>query len=927
MSLTTVSGERYWCMGSGKVNIQLLSGVTVTVSALVVSSKPLDCDFILGMNGVKALKGVTVNSPNDVRFGVENKNELMAAMVQSEQVEVEEKDFKVSYSAETKKWTVTWKWGVDAGTPLLRNSVTEYHVPPSARPDYEKELCQWINDEWLVPYDVKLHGPVKGTIPLMAVTQHNKNKVRPVFDFRELNSYLDAHTAEADVCADKVREWRKRGQQVALLDLRKAYLQIHVHPSLWAYQTVVFRGKRYCLTRLGFGLNIAPLVLKKVLSTVLCWDTRIKQATSPYLDDILVDERVATATDVQNHLHRHGIVSKPAERVKKGARVLGMKVWEEQSCLVWKRDNSVCDLPEKLTRRTVFSLCGQLIGHLPVAGWLRPAASYLKRRVNALSSSWDEEVTDPTLRKILEETMAKVKSCDPARGRWDVDGDKATLWVDASTLALGAVLEVNGDVIEDACWLRRDECAHINLAELDAVVKGLNIAMCWKIKKLTLKTDSRTVYHWVVDTLSGRARVRTKAASEMLIRRRLETIKSIMDEYELLIDVVFVLSAENKADALTRVPKRWLGPDNEDVEVCGAGDAMMSDQDIARIHATSGHPGIRRTLYFCKRVAPAVRRRDVRSVVLGCRECQSIDPAPERWEKGNIGVSDTWGRISMDVCHVGNSHYLTLIDCGPTRYAIWRRIRRQDTASVVEQLESVFFERGAPKELLTDNAASFRSSEFEQFAIRWGVRVRYRCAHVPSGNGISERCHRTIKTILARSGCSVAEAVYRYNTMPQGSDASSAPANKIFRYEVRLRGIDRVEEHDQSTEFPQRFSIGDRVWILHPSRRCDARSSLGTITRITSAQNVEVDGMPRHVRDLRLARSEPAIAQEPAVRDEMNDNDDDGMVIYVQNPERGQVRDFHSSNSEEEGSPGRELPRRGSRVRRQTRPYQYGDPP
>lgn len=121
----------------------------------------------------------------------------------------------------------------------------------------------------MVPYNERVHGPVKGTIPLMAVVQQNKKKVRPVLDFRELNSYVDAHTAEADVCVEKLREWRRRGQKVALMDLRKAYLQIHVHPSLWSCQTVVFRGQRYCLTRLGFGLNIAPLVLKKVLGTVL----------------------------------------------------------------------------------------------------------------------------------------------------------------------------------------------------------------------------------------------------------------------------------------------------------------------------------------------------------------------------------------------------------------------------------------------------------------------------------------------------------------------------------------------------------------------------------------------------------------------------------------------------------------------------------
>ena len=43
-------------------------------------------------------------------------------------------------------------------------------------------------------------------IPLMAVLQANKQKVCPVMDYQELDKYVDAHTANADVCAQKLRE-------------------------------------------------------------------------------------------------------------------------------------------------------------------------------------------------------------------------------------------------------------------------------------------------------------------------------------------------------------------------------------------------------------------------------------------------------------------------------------------------------------------------------------------------------------------------------------------------------------------------------------------------------------------------------------------------------------------------------------------------
>ena len=78
---------------------------------------------------------------------------------------------------------------------------------------------------------------------------------------------------------------------------------------------------------------------------------------------------------------------------------------------------------------------------------------------------------------------------------------------------------------------------------------------------------------------------------------------------------------------------------------------------------------------------------------------------------------------------------------------------------MIQQLELVFFERGAPVKLLTDNEPAFRSCAFTQFAERWALRVRFRCAYVASGKVVAERCHRSVKRITARKHCTIAEAV------------------------------------------------------------------------------------------------------------------------------------------------------------------------
>ena len=138
----------------------------------------------------------------------------------------------------------------------------------------------------------------------------------------------------------------------------------------------------------------------------------------------------------------------------------------------------------------------------------------------------------------------------------------------------------------------------------------------------------------------------------------------------------------------------------------------------------------------------------------------------------------------MDITHYGAHHFLMLTDCGRSRFSIWRQLARQDAASVIRQLETVFFEHGPPHELLTDNDTDFWSREFRAFANDWGVNL-FRCAYVPAGNGIAEQCHRSVKRIATRMHCLIQEAVYWHNITPRDSvSPPTAPANKIYRYEV-----------------------------------------------------------------------------------------------------------------------------------------------
>ena len=82
----------------------------------------------------------------------------------------------------------------------------------------------WLNNGWLLPYPEEELSPPNGLIPLIVVFEQNKSKVNPVLDFCELKGHVDAYMAHTDMCVQKLREWRKKGSNVLVLNLQRTYL-------------------------------------------------------------------------------------------------------------------------------------------------------------------------------------------------------------------------------------------------------------------------------------------------------------------------------------------------------------------------------------------------------------------------------------------------------------------------------------------------------------------------------------------------------------------------------------------------------------------------------------------------------------------------------------------------------------------------------
>ena len=137
-----------------------------------------------------------------------------------------------------------------------------------------------------------------------------------------------------------------------------------------------------------------------------------------------------------------------------------------------------------------------------------------------MTEGWDDPIKNGDLCRAIADAARRLASSDPVGGPWNVDANVGfQVWVDASSIVIGVMLEGPNGVVEDASWLRGtgelDE--HINLAELDAIIRGINLLIQWRGCQATIYCDSQTATSWVQDCLSGVARLCTKASSEAFI--------------------------------------------------------------------------------------------------------------------------------------------------------------------------------------------------------------------------------------------------------------------------------------------------------------------------------------------------------------------------------------------------------------------------
>ncbi len=298
--------------------------------------------------------------------------------------------------------------------------------------------------------------------------------------------------------------------------------------------------------------------------------------------------------------------------------------------------------------------------------------------------------------------------------------------------------------MEDASWLKgKHDSSHINLGELDAVLKGINLASKWAVKELTLATDSATVFGWLRSIVHGTHNVRTKALSELLIRRRLDILREAIVQEGLIVKPMLVRSRDNKADVLSRIPAQWARRINmhrdEDAPAAAAGHVVppIDEAQVIRDIHDRHHFGVERTLGLVREaLGEAVTKDAVKKVVGNCVRCARYCPAvTHRWRRGTLHVSEVWSQLAVDVTHVSTQVYLSVVYVA-SRFAVWYRLANESAHEVASSLRHLFAVMGPPDSIFSDNGTVFRSMQVANLLSEWDVQHDFSCAYQPQGNGV-----------------------------------------------------------------------------------------------------------------------------------------------------------------------------------------------
>ncbi|GFW76023.1 transposon Tf2-11 polyprotein [Trichonephila clavipes] len=228
--------------------------------------------------------------------------------------------------------------------------------------------------------------------------------------------------------------------------------------------------------------------------------------------------------------------------------------------------------------------------------------------------------------------------------------------------------------------------------------------------------------------------------------------------------------------------------------------------------------------------------RNVVRYVMHCRECQRRKSVPQRPPGRLVPIPPAiapFHRIGIDLlgrfpksAH-GNKWIIVCTDYS-TRYAITKALPTAEVAEIAKfLLEEIVLRHGAPRVIITDRGAVFRSRLVSSLVDLCNIDHRFTTAYHPQTNGLTERFNKTLADMLSmyvdveqKNWDEILPFVtFAYNTAKQETTAARAEESRQLARVHTLRAQDKDRRRYDSKHQMVSYSPGDLVWIYTPVRK------------------------------------------------------------------------------------------------------------
>ncbi len=256
---------------------------------------------------------------------------------------------------------------------------------------------------------------------------------------------------------------------------------------------------------------------------------------------------------------------------------------------------------------------------------------------------------------------------------------------------------------------------------------------------------------------------------------------------------------------------------------------------------------------------------DIMETCQQCTSCAEHQRLPQKYASHPWMLPEKpWSRLHLDhAINFMGSNWLVMIDAY-SKYPSIHRTSSTSTKATTDLLEEEFAHFGYPHTIVTDNATSFTSEEFQSWCRERGIIHLTGAPYHPATNGAAERLVQSFKQALKKSDLSPKAALqqflmqYRRTPLPTGYSPSQLLNGRQIRckIDILLPSPTHMAQQHQSrvankshriTTRIHNYSVGDTVYALYygPRRVGHSRWVPAIVTKVYGARSVNVKVVPR----------------------------------------------------------------------------------